>query len=136
MSTSPDADVQAPTIEAVNDQLKRMNDLADKFKEMLATLSMSINTIVAQSAANAEKIFLETLTKPYDLPLDDLEAESMLAELEALTAEVPPVRSAGPPLPLPLPLPLQQVKRDQTVSPVVLQGASQPPSFPGHTDFG
>ena len=134
MSTSPDAAVQAPTIEAVNEQLKKMNDLADKFKEMLATLSMSINTIVAQSAANAEKIFLETLTKPYDLPLDDLEAESMLAELEALTAEVPPARPAGPPLPLPLPL--QQVKRDQTVSPVAQQGASQPPSFPGHTDFG
>ncbi len=118
-----------PSLESINEQLKKMNKIADKFKEMLATLTTSINTMVAQSAAEAERIFMESLTSPLDTAFIAADSDEMLAELEALdaiTATVPDPRPALAPL-----SPMCSQKEC-----VREQGATQQSSLSGHTDFG
>ncbi len=115
-----------PTLASINEQLKKMNEIADKFKEMLATLTISINTIVVQSAEEAERIFMEALTSPLDTAFIADNSDIMLAELEALTATVPEPRPALAPL-----SPMRSQKEC-----VQVPGANQQSSLSGHTDFG
>ncbi len=102
-----------------------MNEIADKFKEMLATLTISINTIVVQSAEEAERIFMEALTSPLDTAFI-ADGDVMLAELEAITATVPDPQPALAPL-----SPMRSQKEC-----VQVPGANQQSSLSGHTDFG
>jgi hypothetical protein len=118
-----------PTLAGINDQLKKMNEIADTFKEMLATLTISINTIVKQSTAEAERLFTESLTSPLDTAFIADDSDQMLEELEAfeaITATVPEPRPALAPL-----SPMRSQKEC-----VRVPGANQQSSLSGHTDFG